>query len=152
MAFHGWPDQLKWDNYTGDYGPSFVGHYLSSSSFLVQYPEFGWQAFGGNLEVNNGAYTVWPTAALARRLFVAKWGLDMSIDLGRIHHYTFEPQAKTLYVAVQADSADSVVAKYEVYGGGKGVQLMGQWEQSRGGYKVPVSKGQHTTLQFSSST
>ena len=148
MAFHAWPDTLKWDNYTGDYGPSFVGHFLSSSSFLVNFPEFGWHAFGGNLEQDKGAYTVWPTAALARRFFVAEWGLDVQIDVGRVHHYTFEPEAKTLYVAVEADSVQSVLLQYRSYGSNQSVSLQGDWQCGTAGCVLPTSSGQQTTLQF----
>ena len=52
MAFHSYSDTLAWDSYTGDFGPSFVGHTQTSASYLVEHPDFGWIAFGGNAELS----------------------------------------------------------------------------------------------------
>ena len=50
-AFHAWPDMMRWDAYSGDYGMGFYGHAIASATYLVQDPTFGWLAFGGNLEI-----------------------------------------------------------------------------------------------------
>ena len=49
MAFHSFPSTLKWDAYSGDYGPNFFGHAFNTATYLINHPEFGWQSFGGNL-------------------------------------------------------------------------------------------------------
>ena len=46
VAFHSFPDTLAWDAYSGDYGPNFFGHALNTATYVIDHPEFGWQAFG----------------------------------------------------------------------------------------------------------
>ncbi|KAK5117865.1 hypothetical protein LTR85_008639 [Meristemomyces frigidus] len=41
MAFHSYPDTLRWDAYSGDYGPNFLGHVLGAATYLVEHPVFG---------------------------------------------------------------------------------------------------------------
>ena len=48
VAFHSFPSTLKWDAYSGDYGPNFFGHALNTATYVINHPEFGWQSFGGN--------------------------------------------------------------------------------------------------------
>ena len=52
VAFHSFPQRLRWDAYTGDYGPNFLGHALNTGTYVVNHPEFGWQAFGGNVSTS----------------------------------------------------------------------------------------------------
>ena len=47
-AFHGFPDMLRHDPISGDYGPNFFGHAWNTATYIVDHPEFGWVAFGGN--------------------------------------------------------------------------------------------------------
>ena len=41
MAFHSYPDTLRWDAYSGDYGPNFAGHVMGAATYLVNHPIFG---------------------------------------------------------------------------------------------------------------
>ena len=47
MAFHSFPDTMKWDAISGDYGLNFFGHAYNAATYLVNHPDFGWQSFGG---------------------------------------------------------------------------------------------------------
>ena len=66
-AFHSSPSLLRWDAYSGDYGPNFFGHAVNTATYIVDHPEFGWQAFGGNIESggwNGSKWRRWiPSAA-----------------------------------------------------------------------------------------
>ena len=31
-AFHSYPQNLRWDTYTGDYGPNFFGHAVNAAT------------------------------------------------------------------------------------------------------------------------
>jgi hypothetical protein len=37
-AFHSWPDMMRWDALTGDYGMGFYGHAIAAGSYLVNDP------------------------------------------------------------------------------------------------------------------
>ena len=65
-AFHAYPSTLRIDGYSGDYGPGFLGHAINTGTYVVNDPEFGWLAFGGNLSVAQaGAATDAQTGAAA---------------------------------------------------------------------------------------
>lgn len=98
VAFHSFPSTLKWDAYTGDYGPNFFGHALNAATYLINHPEFGWQAFGGNLRRQGDWVKVQPLDAFRMRVYLASRGLWLTLDAGRFE--TVELNAKTGAVRV----------------------------------------------------
>src|SRR5204863_118565 len=82
-AFHSFPDTLKWDAYSGDYGPNFLGHALNTGAFLVNHPNFGWQAFGGlviKADTISIVFSVRDT--MRRRVYIAPLGTLFTLDAG----------------------------------------------------------------------
>lgn len=59
-AFHGFPDMLKPDPLSGDYGPNFFGHAWNTATYIVDHPQFGWLAFGGNIRKDHDIVRVTP--------------------------------------------------------------------------------------------
>lgn len=88
VAFHSFPSTLKWDAYTGDYGPNFFGHAFNTATYLINHPEFGWQSFGGNVKVDGDWVRVQPLDSFRMRVYVAPRGLWLTLDAG-----TFESVA-----------------------------------------------------------
>jgi hypothetical protein len=83
-AFHSYPSTLAWDPYTGDYGPNFFGHAVNTAVYVVDHPEFGWLAFGGNLELEGSLVKVKPLDAFRQRVYVAPFGLWLTLDAGKM--------------------------------------------------------------------
>jgi len=81
-AFHSFPQTLKWDAYSGDYGPNFFGHAADAATYVVNHPDFGWIAFGGNIRVDGDVVKVQPLDAMRRRIYVASLGLYVTLDAG----------------------------------------------------------------------
>jgi hypothetical protein len=81
-AFHSFPATLKWDAYSGDYGPNFFGHAFNTATYVVNHPEFGWQAFGGNISVSGEWVNVQPLDSFRRRVYIAPLGLWLTLDAG----------------------------------------------------------------------
>jgi hypothetical protein len=91
-AFHSYPQNLRWDAYTGDYGPNFFGHAVSTGTYVINHPQYGWQAFGGNLEVIGGSRVVVQTLdSIRRRIYIAPLGLYLTLDAGMFESVTIEP-------------------------------------------------------------
>ena len=82
VAFHSFPSTLKWDAYSGDYGPNFFGHALNTATYVVDHPDFGWQAFGGNLKAAGDWVRVQPCDSFRTRVYVAPRGLWLTLDAG----------------------------------------------------------------------
>jgi hypothetical protein len=82
VAFHSFESTLKWDAYSGDYGPNFFGHAFNAATYVIKDPEFGWQSFGGNLSVNGEWVNVQPLDSFRQRVYVATLGLWLTLDAG----------------------------------------------------------------------
>jgi hypothetical protein len=103
VAFHSFPSTLKWDPYSGAYGPNFFGHALNTATYLINHPEFGWQAFGGNVTRKGDWISVTPLDSLRMRVYLAPRGLWLTLDAGRFE--TVELNAKTGAVRLGLASA-----------------------------------------------
>ena len=83
VAFHAFPDMLRFDDISGDYGPNFFGHAWDTATYVVNDPEFGWLAFGGNLRVEGNTIRVTPLDSFRNRVYLAPLGLWLTLDSGK---------------------------------------------------------------------
>ena len=102
-AFHSDPAKLKWDTYTGDYGPNFFGHAATTGAYLVHHDELGWLGFGGAVDEGD-VITIRPHDTFRQRVYLAPVGLYLTLDAGRFQSVTYNPQSKR--VTVTLDPAD----------------------------------------------
>jgi hypothetical protein len=100
VAFHSFPDTLKWDAYTGDYGPNFFGHALNTGTYVIHHPEFGWQAFGGNVRTEGHVVRVKTLDSLRRRVYLAPFGLYLSLDAGDFDSVEIDAETQTVRVGL----------------------------------------------------
>ncbi|HZT23376.1 MAG TPA: DUF5695 domain-containing protein [Verrucomicrobiae bacterium] len=91
-AFHSAPWLMRWDAYSGDYGPNFFGHAINTATYVVNHPEFGWLAFGGNLQTDGDRVTVQPLDSYRQRIFLAPFGLWLTLDAGKFERVEMNPQ------------------------------------------------------------
>ena len=103
-AFHAFPDMLAHDPYTGDYGSNYFGHAWNTATYIVNHPDFGWLAFGGNLEMHGSSVTVAPLDSARSRVYIAPYGLWLTLDAGRFQ--SVELDLKTADVRVALAPAD----------------------------------------------
>ena len=100
-SFHSFADTLKWDAFSGDYGPNFVGHALGSGAYLIEHPSFGWQVFGGRVTSKSSASVqVEVLDSVRRRVFVAPIGTLFTLDAGAFSAFTFDPRSKTVMLTI----------------------------------------------------
>jgi len=144
-AFHSFPQTLKNDGITGDYGTGFLGYAINSSTYLVNSDEFGWLSFGGNTSVKGKWVTVDLTTAARSRFYLAPAGLWLTLDAGRFSSVSYntasgavklvvekgEPWAPGALLRVSNASKEGNAVKYDT-GGLK--------SNGRGAYVIPVSK------------
>ena len=89
-AFHSYPDMMKFDPYSGDYGPNFFGHAWATGTYVANDPEFGWLAFGGNLTATEKTIHVQPRDSFRQRVYWAPLGVWLTLDSGRFQQVSFE--------------------------------------------------------------
>ncbi|MGB7174785.1 MAG: DUF5695 domain-containing protein, partial [Candidatus Acidiferrales bacterium] len=100
VAFHAFPDMLKFDPYSGDYGPNFFGHALNTATYIVHQPEFGWLAFGGNLKIKGDTIRVTPLDSFRMRVYVASVGLWLTLDAGEFDGVEVNPKTGAVRVGL----------------------------------------------------
>ena len=105
MAFHSYPDTLRWDAYSGDYGPNFLGLVIAAATYLVNHPIFG------NVEVIGGGklIRVEPRDAVRKRIFIAEVSLWIEFDAGEINEFTFDTHSYEVSVRIIGDSGVSTM-------------------------------------------
>ncbi len=142
-AFHAFPDMLKWDPITGDYGPNFFGHALNTATYIVDHPEFGWLAFGGNLTHAGGVVKVKPLDSARQRVYLAPVGLWLTLEAGQFSDIEFNPQTKAVRVGLGPATQFTPHAVLRVEQPAKGnvpYHLATQAPQERGAYVVSLGK------------
>jgi hypothetical protein len=99
-AFHGFPDMLKHDPLSGDYGPNLVGHAWNTATYVVDHPEFGWIAFGGNVTTKDNAVTVTPRDSYRGRIYISSLGLWLTLDAGAFDSIVVNPDTRVVRVGL----------------------------------------------------
>ncbi len=95
-AFHSFPDMLAFDPYSGDYGPNFFGVALDTATYVAHTSDFGWLAFGGNLAQKGKRISVTPLDAFRSRVYLAPYGLWLTLDAGKFRAVSFDPGTQTV--------------------------------------------------------
>jgi hypothetical protein len=143
-AFHAFPDMLKFDPLSGDYGPNFFGHALNSATYIVNHPEFGWLAFGGNLQAKGGTVKVAPLDAFRIRVYVAPLGTWLTLDAGQFEAVEFNSVTGVLRIGFTAATRITPVARLHIEQSAK-VGTLGTYHPvmpfntERGAYLVPLA-------------
>lgn len=111
-SFHSFADTLKWDGYSGDYGPNFSGHTMGMGTFLVKHPDFGWQAMGGNVISTTPTVQVQVRDSVRRRVFIAPLAALLTLDAGAFSTIAYNPTARTVDVTITpvADGATNAAS------------------------------------------
>jgi len=104
-AFHSYPDMMKFDPYSGDYGPNFFGHAWATGTYVAEDPEFGWLAFGGNMNITEKTIGVEPLDSFRQRVFWAPLGVWLTLDSGRFQQLSFDKQSGQLEVRLEPADA-----------------------------------------------
>lgn len=113
-AFHSFPDMLRFDPLSGDNGPNFFGHAWNTATYVVDHPEFGWLAFGGNLKVGGVRVEITPLDSFRTRVYLAPAGLWLTLDAGQFERVEIDPQTGAVRVGLRAATAFSPTARLHV--------------------------------------
>jgi len=156
VAFHSFPSTLKWDGYSGDYGPNFFGHAFNTATYIINHQEFGWQAFGGNVKVNGDWVRVEPLDSFRMRVYVAPVGLWLTLDSGKFDEIAFNRKSGLVRVSLAPADAYALNARLHVeqparISGVAQYRPRRQLIVERDAYKIPLTKTK-TVIELASST
>lgn len=113
-AFHSFPQTLKNDGITGDYGTGFFGYAVNTSSYLYKHSDFGWLAFGGNVKEKGKWITLDLTTAARNRVYIAPAKLWLTVEAGKIESVMYNEKTKAIKVQFDAADAYTPVAFFNV--------------------------------------
>jgi len=99
-AFHAYPDMLRPDPLSGDNGPNFFGYALNTATYIVKSREFGWIAFGGNLEKKGDTIGVKPLDAFRTRVYIASLGLWLRLESGTFDSVELDTKGNAVRIAL----------------------------------------------------
>jgi hypothetical protein len=113
-AFHAFPDMLRLDPLSGDYGPNFFGHAWNSATYVVDHPQFGWLAFGGNLNIAGNRVKVNPLDSFRTRVYLASLGLWLQLDAGNFENVELDSETGALRISLAAATPFTSTARLRV--------------------------------------
>jgi len=145
-AFHSFPDMLAFDPYSGDYGSGFFGHAFNTATYVTDDPALGWLAFGGNLKARGAAVTVTPLDSFRNRLYLAPFGLWLTLDAGKFKSVEFEPATHSVKLVLDCSAEFTPDARLRIEQPAKvaGVGVFAPAEalrEERGAYVIPLKHG-----------
>jgi Family of unknown function (DUF5695) len=147
-AFHSFESTLKWDAYSGDYGPNFFGHAMADGSYLVKHPELGWLSFGGNVKQVGGDVVMEPKDSSRNRVYIAPCGLWLTLDAGTFSSVTYSPKTGQITVALAPATKICTAARLriEVQAKKKGLRFVprGSYAQDAEAYSIPLNSTKAT--------
>jgi hypothetical protein len=142
-AFHSFPDMLKDDRITGDYGPNFFGHAWNTATYVIKDTEFGWQAFGGNVKVDNRTVSVIPLDSARTRVYLAPLGLWLTLDAGTFETIDFNSRTGAVRVDLSPSAQFTKVARLRIeqpakIAGVGNYRIDEKLNVERGAYVIPL--------------
>ena len=69
-------------------------------TYIVDHPDFGWQAFGGNVLTISPTVKVQTRDSLRRRVFITPLGAWLSLDAGAFEEVEFDPEDETVALTI----------------------------------------------------
>ncbi|WP_229261947.1 DUF5695 domain-containing protein [Duganella guangzhouensis] len=123
-AFHSWPDMMRWDAYSGDYGMGFYGHAYATATYVLKDPTFGWLAFGANLQQDSdGVLHITPKDSARSRLFIAPTRTWITLEAGKIASADYDPRSGAIQLQLAARTPTTPTARIIVERNGKPLPL-----------------------------
>lgn len=105
---------MRHDAISGDYAQNFFGHALNTATYIIQHPEFGWQAFGGNVAQRAQVVAVTPLDSFRSRVYLAPLGLWLTLDAGQFERVEFRQDTRRVRVALAAAGPFTPAARLRI--------------------------------------
>jgi hypothetical protein len=157
-AFHSWPDEMRFDPLTGDYGMGFFGHAYATASYLVKHPTFGWLGFGGNISVQGDVIRLQPRDSARSRVFIAPARLWINFAAGKIDTAEYSVADGSVTLTLSSADGHTSEARFQVErtadrrpaAGGQDAPVPDRARLQQGWYTLPL-EGTPTQIRFSGS-
>jgi hypothetical protein len=152
-AYHSWENTLAWDNYTGDYGPGFLGMILGSATYVWEDDSHGGLiAFGGQIveAPHDKSYSIVPRDAVRRRIYLQSLSIFLEVDAGCIVNVEVNQKKITLQIAASPGLGVPSAKQTVLWVGRTSWAFLGNTDYvvdppalqlQRGGWLIPLGRG-----------
>jgi len=132
-AFHSYPETLRIDYLSGDYGSGFFGYAVNTATFITNEKEFGWLAFGGNVTEKGDEIEVEITTAAKSKIFIAPKKMWLTLDAGTFKKVSYNTKTGKVTITLDPKTTYTPNAYLRV---DQDVKL--SYEKVRGAYKIAL--------------
>lgn len=142
-AFHSFPSTLKEDGLSGDYGSNFYGYAVNTGTYITHDDEFGWLAFGGNVQTDGDWVVTKITTADKSRVFIAATGAWLTLDAGTFNTVAYNQKTSALKVTLDESNVHTPNAWLRVEksaAASSGYILKGKFKTEKGMKVIPLKK------------
>lgn len=73
---------------------------MGMGTYIINHPDFGWQAFGGNILSTSPAVQVQIRDPVRRRVYIAPLGARLTLDAGAFSVVSFNPTTRTVDLTI----------------------------------------------------
>ncbi|KAI1653381.1 hypothetical protein F4813DRAFT_255741 [Daldinia decipiens] len=152
-SFHSWPDTLKWDGYSGDYGPGFLGLVLGSGTYVAQHTSFGLLAYGGVLSSTDNKVNVQTNGPVTRRIFIGPLGVTINADAGSISSFSYASSSGAISVVLTqlsgAPKAAAAVLWVDNSGDSASYRISSpEATRERSGWRIPLTASGNVVVEL----
>jgi hypothetical protein len=119
---------------------------VDAATYVVNHPDFGWLAYGGNLKSDTAKVTITPLDVFRQRVYLAPVGLWLTLDAGQFESVEYNPATKSVKLELAKATATTPSALLRVEQPAK-VSGIGKYEPAGGlktereGFVVPLKSG-----------
>ncbi len=132
-AFHSYPETLKIDYLSGDYGSGFFGYAVNTATFITNEKDFGWLAFGGNVTEKGDEVEVEITTAAKSKVFIAPKKIGLTLDAGTFKKVSYNTKTGAVTITLDPKTTYTPNAYLRV---DQDVKL--SYKKERGAYKIAL--------------
>ncbi|WP_200977599.1 DUF5695 domain-containing protein [Echinicola sp. 20G] len=135
-AFHSFPNTLKIDPLSGDYGSGFYGYAVNNGAYLYKDERFGWLGFGGNVSHKKDEVSLRLTTGAKNAVFIAPTKAWVTTKAGKIMSASYNEKTKAVTLELTGDK-HTPLAKIMVEA--EGYHVEGDFELEGGMLIVPLA-------------
>ncbi|UTN03185.1 DUF5695 domain-containing protein [Flavobacterium bizetiae] len=132
-AFHSYPETLRIDYLSGDYGSGFFGYAVNTATFITNEKDLGWLAFGGNLKEKGDEVEVAITTAAKSKVFIGAKKIWLTLDAGTFQKVSYNTKTGAITITLDPKTAYTPDAYLRI---DQNVKL--PYEKVRGAYKIAL--------------
>ena len=132
-AFHSYPETLRIDYLSGDYGSGFFGYAVNTATFITNEKDYGWVAFGGNIKEKGDEVEVEITTAAKSKVFLAPKKIWLTLDAGTFKKVNYNTKTGAITITLDPKTVYTPNAYLRV-----DQDLKLSYEKVRGAYKIAL--------------